>query len=565
MNSPKKAAPLTLLQTGVPGLDEVLSGGLPEYSFNLLAGAPGAGKTTLVHQLLFANASPQRPAIYFTVLGEPSLKMLRYQQQMEFFEGSKVGTDIRFVDLSDDVIAGNLNNVLESIVRHVTEVNPGLVVVDSFRTVLRSPAARTSEEMDLQRFLQRLALHLSTWQATTFLVGEYAESEMQDNPVFTIADGIMWLSQLRDRNSIVRKLQVMKMRGQAPMPGLHTFRISSAGVQVFPRIQARLEPSRVFSGTRHGFGVPELDRLLSGGIPVGDAVLVAGPAGAGKTIMGTHFIDEGARQGERVVLALFEEHPDEYIHRADAQGFEFSRLVADKQLQIICLRPLDLSADEILREVQQAVSQSGATRLVLDSLNGLELALAPTFRDDFRESLFRMVGGLTGQGVTVLMTVEVTESFTVLNFSPHQISFLSQNIIFLRYVEVEGQLRRVLTVVKMRRSQHSHDLTEFTIGVRGLKMGARMQHLQGILTGVPANREPAERSVTPGLTSQEAVVLDALTKLREGTATTVTDATGLDADVVRAALTRLSQLNYSLQIGQGDEAIHRAVLEQLLR
>src|SRR5262245_14617398 len=204
------------VSTGVPGLDEVLGfGGLPEYSFNLIAGGPGAGKTTLAQQIMFANATPERPAVHFTVLGEPPLKMLRYQQQFKFFDRDRVHSAIRYFNLSDEVLRHDLSKVLDRIVREVEQREPGIVVVDSFRTVVRATTYSDVGEMELQSFVQSLALQLTTWQATTFLVGEYLESEMRDNPIFTVADCIIWLFQAVQRNSIVRKLQVMKMRGQA--------------------------------------------------------------------------------------------------------------------------------------------------------------------------------------------------------------------------------------------------------------------------------------------------------------------------------------------------------------
>ena len=209
------------LPTGVPGLDEILGGGLPEFSFNIIAGAPGSGKTTLAHQIMFANATVERPALFFTVLGEPAIKMLRYQQQYAFFDHAKLNTAIRFINLSQVVLENDLGAVLEEIIREVEAANPALVLVDSFRTVVRKAQSAVSD-VELQGFIQRLALHLASWQATTFLIGEYVEAEIRDNPVFTVADGIFWLSQQIERNSIVRKLQVVKLRGQGSVPGLHT-------------------------------------------------------------------------------------------------------------------------------------------------------------------------------------------------------------------------------------------------------------------------------------------------------------------------------------------------------
>jgi circadian clock protein KaiC len=491
MKDSKKSS-LRLLATGVPGLDEVMGGGLPEYSFNLLAGPPGAGKTTLMHQVMFANATAERPALYFTVVGEPPLKMLRYQQQMDFFDPEKVGSAIRFVDLSPELLGGDLGKLVDKIVQQVTDAAPALVVVDSFRTVLRGqPAA--GAELELQGFLQRLALHLTGWQVTSFLVGEYGEDEVHDNPVFTVADGILWLSQQRERNSIVRKLEVMKMRGRATVPGLHTLRMSAGGIHVFPRTSAfDRGKQRQMGAGRTRTGVTGLDELLGGGLPVGDATLVAGPSGTGKSLLSTQFIAEGVKQGEAGVLAVFEEHPEDYLARARDMGFDLQPMVEQDKLSVLALRPLDLSADEILFQVQEAVDRLDAKRLVIDSLNGLELALAPNFRQDFRESLYRLIGRLTGGGVGVILTVEVAEAFDQIQFSPHEVSFMAQNILFLRYVEIEAQLRRMITVVKMRRSAHSHDMCEYEITDRGMRVLGPLRAYQGLLTGQAIPIEPSK-------------------------------------------------------------------------
>ena len=176
------------LPTGVRGLDAILGGGIPEFSFNIIAGTPGCGKTTMAHQIVFANATEKKPAIFFTVLGEPALKMLRYQQQYSFFDESKLGNSIRFINLADVVMEKDLNAVFDEITKQVTAINPSIVVVDSFRTVMRKATASVSE-MEMQSFIQRLAQFLTSWEATTFLVGEYDPAEIRDNPVFTISDG----------------------------------------------------------------------------------------------------------------------------------------------------------------------------------------------------------------------------------------------------------------------------------------------------------------------------------------------------------------------------------------
>jgi circadian clock protein KaiC len=556
--SENKKIGLKLLSTGVPGLDEVLGGGLPEYSFNLIAGPPGVGKTTLIQQLAFANASADRPALYFTVLGEPAVKMLRYQQQMSFFEPDKIGTAIRFVDLSHTVLDGDSDAVLDAIVQNVKQANPSIVVVDSFRTMLRTSSSLAVDRGRPEAFLQRLGLYLASWQITSFLIGEYSESEMQDNPVLTVADGILWLSRSRERNSVVRKLEVMKVRGLPARPGLHTFRISSNGVEVFPRIAAEITARRPLRrGGRAGFGVPGLDEMLNGGLPIGDATLLAGPSGTGKSVLCTHFIAEGTARDEPSVLAIFEEHPDDYMSRAGDLGFDMASMVAQQKLKIVYLRPLDLSPDEILSQIQQAVAQLGAKRLVIDSLNGVEVALAPTFREDFRESLYALVGHLTASGVTVVLTVEVMESLHELRFSPHAISFLAHSIIFMRYLEIDGQLRKMLTVVKMRRSAHSRDLREYEVTSRGMRMLAALRNYRGVLTGNPAPIVPLPPARVVALSQSERQIYETLLRAREASPEALRSGTGLADEELSRALGRLVELGYVLEIAEADRLIYR--------
>jgi circadian clock protein KaiC len=352
--------------------------------------------------------------------------------------------------------------------------------------MVRSTLAGPAGEMELTDFMQRLALALTSHQATTFLLGEYGEGE-RDSAVFTVADGLLWLYQAIDRNSVVRKLQVVKMRGQGQIPGLHTARISDAGYSVFPRI---LKPEETV--TEHPLkhrlktGVPGLDKLMNGGIPKGYSVLVAGPSGSGKTVLSNQFIVEGVEHGENGIVAVFEKRPTDYL-QTSPRGEAFQKLIRQGKLEVLYLRPLDLSIDEALLELRDAVKRIGAKRAVIDSLSGLELALAPTFREDFRESLYRMMGALTGLGVTVMATVELADSYLDLRFSPQGIAFLTDAIIMQRYIELDGELRRAMGVVKLRASQHSKELRAYDItSDGGLVVGKALKGYEGLLTGTPS-------------------------------------------------------------------------------
>lgn len=537
-------APLKSLQTGVPGLDLILGGGLPEYSFNLIAGTPGSGKTTLAQQVVFANASPDCAALYFTVLGEPPLKILRYQQQFSFFSEAKLA-HIRFINLTQEALKCGFGAVLERIVHEVEATQPGIVVVDSFRSIVRRASNQPSSSIDLEELVQRLALQLTAWQATTFLVGEYRENEVPDNPVFTVADGILSLSQNVERNSIVRQLQVLKLRGQASQPGLHTFRITSGGLEIFPRsFGTNNRPPRARPLPRASTGVSPLDEMLDGGIPVSDSAVVAGPSGSGKTMLCTQFIHAGGRRGEPGVICLFDEHPDEYAARADALGFEIGKLARRGLVEFVYLRPLDLSVDETLRTIGEATKRVGAKRLVIDSLSGFELALAPAFRPDFQESLYRMVGVFTGMGITVLSAVEVTTSYDELRFSPGEISFLADDIILLRYVEWKGKLRKVITVVKMRSCCHSQDFRLYDTTPDGLAIRESLEAYHGILSGVLLPGPPGPRGALSGLTPDEMRVLDALLQSAPATYEELRQRLDQSPAQLKSGLARLLALDY---------------------
>jgi circadian clock protein KaiC len=475
---------ISRLPSGVPGLDPLLGGGLPEFSFNIIAGQPGSGKTTLAHQMMFTLASPQRKALFFTVLGEPALKMLRYQQQYSFFDMDKLDEAIRFVNLGEEVLSGDFERVLARIVQDVESFEPAYVFVDSFRSVTQV-AGIHGQHSALQSFVQQLGIMMTSWQATTFLIGEYNLLDSEAHPVFTIADGILMLQQSLTQNSVVRKIQVSKMRGQATIAGLHTFRISSDGVQIFPRtlpVGAHDRAAHVPKAAKRpalSMGVPVLDEMMGGGLPAGYSLLIAGPSGSGKSLLSTAFLAEGARCGEKGVVAAFEMGPGQ------THSPRLEEMIAGGHVGVIDTRALDLSIDETLYALTEMVQATGATRVVIDSLSGFELALAPAFREDFRESLHRMVAVLTALGATVVMVCELEDRYVDLRFSPYGAAFLTDAIIVQRYVELEGELKRVMAVVKVRNSPHSHALRLYEITDAGYVIGEPRPEIDALLTGHP--------------------------------------------------------------------------------
>ena len=273
------------------------------------------------------------------------------------------------------------------------------------------------------------------------------------------------------------------MRGQPTLPGLHTFRINTSGIEIFapagnvtPVVATSEHPSPLSMGT------PLLDEMLGGGLPCGYSLLIAGPSGSGKSILAAAFLAEGARCGEKGVIAAFEQRPTHTRNRILAD------LIASGSISLVDSRVPDLSIDEVVQLLLREIRRIKATRVVIDSLSGFELAIAPTFRADFRESLARLVNTLTDSGVTVVMTSELEDRYDDLRFSPYGTAFLTDAIIVQRYIELDSRLRRVMAVVKVRASPHSDELREYSIDETGICIGEMLTDQEGLLSGRPTKK-----------------------------------------------------------------------------
>lgn len=477
------------LLTGVPGLDTILGGGLPQLSFNIIGGTPGSGKTTLAQQIMFGLAGPDCKALFFTAMGEPPVKMLRYQQQFGFFDFDKVGDSVNFISLAPQVEQGNYDAVLAQILEAVRTHQPGLVFIDSFRSFIEGARDGDQDMAALQTFVQHLVAHMTTWKATSFLIGEYTSNETHQNPIFTVADGIFWLNQVVQRNAMARKMQIVKIRGRKQRPGLHSFRIDQGGIEIFPRVlpapepvgaepPVRVKPARLSSG------VPVLDEMLGGGIPAGYSTLIVGPTGCGKTMLATEFLAAGAANGETGVIALFERSPSQMMNE------KLDNLVRTGVVGLQSVRALDLSTDEMLHELITMIDSMGATRVVLDSLSGFEMALAPEDREDFRDSLYRMTTVLGSKGVTILMTSELEDRYQELRFSPYGSGVLVDVVIMQRYVESQCEMHTLISVIKVRGSKHSRQIRRFAITDEGIVIGDQAAPYDGVLLGNAQLRQP---------------------------------------------------------------------------
>ena len=430
-------------------------------------GLPGSGKTILAQQYLFANATEAAPGLYLTTVSEPLEKVLRYGQTLEFFDPRAVGSRI-FYEALGPSLAGQspLDSVLDRIIELLRERKPGIIVIDSFKAL--HPYARDAE--DFRRFLHDLSGRLSAYPATSLWIGEYTWEDIGSAPEFAVVDAVVALTVERKAEREARVIQVLKLRGSDFRSGKHAYRISSRGLEVFPRLADPVEGSDYDQEVeRISSGVPLLDEALGSGLWPGASTLVAGPSGSGKTLIGLHFIFEGAKAGEPGLIAAFQENPTQ-LERI-VQGFGWS--LSNEGVHHMYRSTVDMYIDEWVYELLEEIERHQIRRVLIDSLGDLRAASLDEVR--FREYIYSLLQRTARSGVSLFMTQEVAELFGVTKLSEYGISHLSDNVVLLQFLRGESRIKRALTVLKTRASAHDSRILEFEISEKGIALGTEFE------------------------------------------------------------------------------------------
>ncbi|MDZ7374722.1 MAG: AAA family ATPase [candidate division KSB1 bacterium] len=450
------------LPTCVPGLDEVLDGGLPLSTTILIAGMPGSGKTVLANQIAFRNARPDCRVLFVSTASEPRSRMIRFMQEFEFFDPNKVGKEVLWEDLGP-MLASDADDkqVLEWLSEQVLEREPGLLVIDSFKSLVDLNGDRRA----LRRALFRFAAQLATVDCVSLLVGEYASGEINSGaPEISIVDGILQLALrplgLRDR----RSLRVQKLRGSAYVPGEHSLRISRSGVEVFPRFRTPGEPIHYETTIeRVPTYIPGLDEMFCGGPLRGTATLVVGDPGVGKTVTSLHFLLNGALRGEPGVFVSFQEDPNQLGQIARNFGFDLNRLQEEKLVAMFYTSPVELDIDEHVPKIAHLVERVGARRVVIDSVTDLE-AGAFFDRERYFNYVYSLVQWFKDRRISTMLTAQTSEMFgNSLILTGRGISHIADNLLVVRYMPKGAEIRRVIAVFSSRGSDHSKEVREYFI------------------------------------------------------------------------------------------------------
>lgn len=359
---------IKLLPTGIPHLDDILDGGIPIYSLNILGGQPGAGKTILSQHILFnyARTHPNANVLYLSTFSEPLTKVVRYMQHFAFFDSELFGTRVHFEDMGSFIREHGLARIADHMLGLVDTHRPDVLVIDSFRAIRDI----SDEPAEFRRFCYDLSIKFAGSRCTTFLVGEYDSSAIAEHIEFAVADGIFHLGIFHQNGEYYRFLQIHKLRGRPFQMHPYPIAITDQGIRILSAnlIIRRQEPVREQSDVLAS-GITGVDQLLHGGIPRGHSVILSGVSGSGKTTWALQFLIHGAQQGERGVLFSFEETPARLYRLADGFGWNLRELHEQDILRIVFIPQTTIHIEEHLEDIVTMVTTFHPDRLVIDSFS----------------------------------------------------------------------------------------------------------------------------------------------------------------------------------------------------
>lgn len=485
------------LETGIPGLDRLLGGGLPRGGLYTVQGPPGAGKTVLASQMCFHVARRGGRAAYVTLLSESSTRLFSQLETLAFFRGEAVGRGVQYTSAYSVLERDGLPGLLRLVRELVTTQPARLLVLDGLASALDTAQAGR----EYRRFLHELSTIAGMTACTVLLLVSGVDGPGL-RAEHTMVDGLIELSNGARRLRSLRKLEIMKLRGTEVVRGQHTFTIDASGVAVRARIEAdvlRLPEDALLmpSTERLATGVTELDAMLHGGLPRRSSTMTLGPSGSGKTMLGLQFLAAGAERGEPGLFFGFFERPQTLLAKGARVGMPLEAAVRDGRVQLLWEPYGETAIDALAERLFDAVRARRPRRVFLDGLQGFQVAAEEPERVS---SVFSAISEeLELLDVTMMFTAEVPVLVGGAIEAPLRgISAVTHNILLLRYVEFDARLRKVLSVLKVRDSGYDHGLRELVIDEGGCRLLESFRDAHGVLGGQGLRAAPAPSPVRAG-------------------------------------------------------------------
>lgn len=467
------------LQTGIQGLDEILYGGFIERKTYLIYGDPGTGKSMIGYHYLEEGVKNNEDVLLIT-LGETKQNILE--------NASSVGinlSSVSFLDLSpEEHIYENAESyslfsaseietpdILKTISEKVEELKPDRILLDSISML----KLLFSDSYQYRKMALAFIKYIRNTGATLLII---LESKSHGDNIETFwVDGVVKLA----FSSHWRSVEIEKFRGAYSRKGSHALTISNNGVQIFPKLQPN-SYEREFKEGVISSDIEELDKLTNGGLEIGTTTMITGPTGVGKTCLGVQFIKAAATRGERSVIYTFEESADTIKKRSRGINVPIDEMCKDKTLKIIPIEPLSYSPDEFANMVRRNVEENGTRIIMIDTISAYTFSVR---EENPIRRLHSLGVYLQNMGVTVFLINELTSITGDFVTSDMNASYLSDNIIYLRYIEVNGELKKAVGVLKKRLSSFEHSIRDFKITSQGIHVGPALKNMEGILSGSP--------------------------------------------------------------------------------
>lgn len=468
MGEPRRQ--LARVPSGIAGLDQILEGGFPSGGAYIVQGPPGAGKTILANQICFNHAARGARALYVTLLAEAHSRMFAHLERMRFFDAALIPSGVYYLGAFTTLDTEGLGALTTLVRAEVQKHEASLLVIDG----LVSARESAPSDRDFKKFIHEIQTIAAALECTVIMITN-TERATRTFPEHTMVDGVLHLTDELSQLRPLRHVQVLKLRGAAPVRGLHSVRISDGGFHVYPRLETRFGLTRdpeqlVAAGPKLGFGLPELDAMLHGGVRQGSLTMLVGSSGSGKTLFGMQFLAEGIRRGERGVYFGFYERPQAILEKCRRVGIGGIKEGVERgDAEVLWHRPVEGIVDELGASLIETVRRTGATRLVVDGIQGFEIAA------DFKERLSDVYSALAQEleslGVTTIYTVESRGLFEAGIYVPIVgLSAATQNIVLLRHVEQRARIRRALAIIKLRDSDYDSSMREVRFTEAGIRL-----------------------------------------------------------------------------------------------